>query len=250
MLARILEPMIFRKARRIVFLHEGLRRYYAERYNTYERSEWKTINNPLNVAWYRQASAQRAPAKTDGAPCRIVFTGSIYHAQRDSVQRMCDAVNAMPPGAVRFDIYTHTPKESVNLVGTGTSNVRLDRRPRDEMPGIQAGADILFLPLSFHSRLRPVVETALPAKYVEYLASGVPILVHAPPWSWLAQLAREERVAYVVDQDDVNRLREAVRTLASDKALRSALSSRASEVATRHDHIEISSQFAHLLERA
>ena len=247
--ARILEPLLFREAKRVVFLHEGLRRCYAQRYDAYERMELQAIENPLDVTWYRQASAQGAPEKADGAPCRVVFTGSVYHAQRDSVQRMCDAVNGMPPGSVRFEIYTHTRTQSLGLSGIETPNVQLDHRPRDEMPGIQAGADVLFLPLSFHSRFPVVVQTALPAKYPEYLASGVPILVHAPGWSWLAHLASDGKFAYVVDVDDVHRLRDAVRTLTSDRTLRATLASRAGEIVAHHDHLKISREFADLLER-
>jgi glycosyltransferase involved in cell wall biosynthesis len=248
MVARALEPALFRQAKRIIFLHEGLRRYYAERYRAYDKAEWKTIRHPLDLEWYRRASADSLHKGSADDPCRVVFTGSVYYAQRDAVQRMCDAVNGMPPGTVFFEIYTHTPRNSLNLTGIEGLNVRVDRRPRDEMPGIQASADILFLPLAFHSTRPEVVQTALPAKYPEYLASGVPILVHAPPWSWLAQLARKEGFAYVVDVDDVQRLRNAVRTLATDVSLRAALSSRAREVAKQHDHIKISNQFKHHLE--
>jgi glycosyltransferase involved in cell wall biosynthesis len=178
-----------------------------------------------------------------------VFTGSVYHAQRDSIQRLCDAVGQMPDGRVRFEIYTHTPIESLHL-DIGSPNIWVGRRPREDMPGIQAGADILFLPLSFHSVMRSVVETALPAKYVEYLMSSVPILVHAPSWSWLAQLARVEGFAHVVDRDDVQALAEAVETLASDKALAAGLSTKAGQLARRHDHVAVSTEFAELLTSA
>ena len=188
--------------------------------------------------------ANRSPAR----PVRIVFTGSVYYAQRDSIQRMCDVINGMPSESVRFDIYTHTPRSGLCLQGIDTPRVRVSHCARDQVPAIQTSADVLFLPLSFHSRSPDVVRTALPAKYVEYLASGVPILVHAPAWSWTARLARAQGFALVADEEDESALRSSLDTIIRDGPLRERLVARACATVRDHDRIPVCRELLDALE--
>jgi glycosyltransferase involved in cell wall biosynthesis len=60
------------------------------------------------------------------------------------------------------------------------------------------------------------VATATPGKLIDYLASGRPILIHAPPYSYISQYARENSFALVVDVEDVQVLRDALLRLLQD----------------------------------
>ena len=179
---------------------------------------------------------------------RVVFTGSVYYAQRDAVQRMCDVVNGTPSGSVRFDIYTPTPKSALYLRGAESPNVHVSHCSRELIPAIQSAADVLFLPLSFQSRSPDVVRTALPAKYVEYLASGVPILVHAPAWSWAARLACEQGFALVAHEEDERALRSSLDRIIRDRPLREMLAARAYATVRKHDRESVCRELLDALE--
>jgi glycosyltransferase involved in cell wall biosynthesis len=104
------------------------------------------------------------------------------------------------------------------------------------MPELLATADALLLPFSFDGQEREVVSTSYPSKTADYLASGAPVLVHAPPYSSIARAAREEGWAEVVDAPDAALLVRALERLETDGARRRELASRALRVAReRHD---------------
>jgi glycosyltransferase involved in cell wall biosynthesis len=91
----------------------------------------------------------------------------------------------------------------------------------------QRAADVLFLPLAFHSTIQEVLRTSAPGKLAEYLASGRPILVHAPAETFIAGHFRSHRAGIVVDTPDPQRLAGALRDIAGDAALRDSLRSSA-----------------------
>jgi glycosyltransferase involved in cell wall biosynthesis len=92
-----------------------------------------------------------------------------------------------------------------------------------EAQRLQTEADILFLPLAFDSPAPEVVRTALPGKFAEYLASGRPMLVHAPPDSFVAWYCRCHQCAVVVDKTDPRGLAGGLERLATDPQFRCAI---------------------------
>jgi glycosyltransferase involved in cell wall biosynthesis len=81
-----------------------------------------------------------------------------------------------------------------------------------------------------------VVRTALPAKTAEYMVSGTPILVHAPPDAYISKYARDLRWGHVVASLSSAALTAAIRQLLWDAALRESLVEGAYEEARRsHD---------------
>ena len=95
--------------------------------------------------------------------------------------------------------------------------------PNSEMPRIQSQADILFLPLSWHTKSPEIINTATPGKLTEYLIGGRPILIHAPKESYLVEYAKENDFALVVDEENVDQLANAIRRLLTDQELSNRL---------------------------
>jgi glycosyltransferase involved in cell wall biosynthesis len=48
------------------------------------------------------------------------------------------------------------------------------------------------------------------------MASGRPILIHAPPYAYVVQYARENALAHIVDREDPLELAKAIRKLTTD----------------------------------
>ena len=95
------------------------------------------------------------------------------------------------------------------------------------MPEVQQKADLLFLPLAFEAPFPGLIRTSAPGKTGEYLAAGRPVLVHAPPDSFLAWYFREHDCGLVIDENNPARVAEAIERLLTDSSLQQRLSANA-----------------------
>jgi glycosyltransferase involved in cell wall biosynthesis len=86
-----------------------------------------------------------------------------------------------------------------------------------KIPDALKNANILFLPLSWNTPSPEVIEMAVPGKTAEYLASGTPILVHAPADCYLSKYAKERGFAHIVDTEDILALQNGIRKILTDK---------------------------------
>ncbi|HEX7295741.1 MAG TPA: glycosyltransferase, partial [Pyrinomonadaceae bacterium] len=122
--------------------------------------------------------------------------------------------------------------------------------PVSAMPDVQRRADILFLALAVNSPHPEIVKTAMPGKMGEYLASGRPILVHAPPDSFISWYFRHYECGVVVDENDPRQLATAINSILTDAALRERVCARARERAlVDFDHLKERKRFFEVLER-
>ena len=120
--------------------------------------------------------------------------------------------------------------------------------PLDEIPYVLETGDALLLPYSFESSQRAIVSTSYPTKTADYLASGVPILVHAPEYASITRTARDGGWAETVSDEDPEALLVAINRLAADNTRRRELTDLALAHAREHHDLQASrEQFAKLL---
>jgi glycosyltransferase involved in cell wall biosynthesis len=88
----------------------------------------------------------------------------------------------------------------------------------------------------------------MPGKMGEYLASGRPILVHAPADSFIAWYFRHHECGLVVDENDPARLAQAIDSLLNDADLRKTIGARARDRAIADfDQVKEQARFIELL---
>lgn len=220
LVARRLEPLILKRAAAVIVPNEGLGDTLAQRYAL----EPTVIHNACDLSVYDGPTA--TPALDDTAELQIAFTGAVYDAHYDGFRALLAAFDC---DARPSRLHVYTPM----------SRARLGERGRDErvsyhgyvgaeeMPRIQQGADVLFLPLAFHSPFPEVIRTSAPAKMGEYLAASRPILVHAPAESFVAQYFRRHDCGLVVSTQDPDEVAQALARLRTDASLRERLSANA-----------------------
>jgi glycosyltransferase involved in cell wall biosynthesis len=127
--------------------------------------------------------------------------------------------------------------DNENLTRRTPAASRIERDiPEDGFRKRLARADLLFLGLSFHTSHPEIIRTAAPARFPEYLAAGVPIVVHAPAGSHIVRRARALDVAQVVDRPSDEALADAIRGVLSDPKTAAARVARARECALEYDH--------------
>lgn len=243
-LYRILMPRLVRACKQLWGVSDGMCEYFARTYDV----KCRPLLPLLDIESFQSKGTRRA--ECSNGSFHIVFTGSIYSAQVDAVRRLVHVVNqdsrenGDPNAGMRLTLYTQAPAGALERMGLVGQNVRHDEVKHEDIAGILAEADAAFLPLSFEPDMRHVVETSFPSKIAEYLAAGLPILVHAPPSSTVARYCREHGCGIVVDQPNEAALRDALMQLRCDPAMRERLSAKSLETARRnHDASRIAPAF-------
>jgi glycosyltransferase involved in cell wall biosynthesis len=164
----------------------------------------------------------------------VVFTGAIYDAQAEAIRRFVMALTAPELAHVHLHLVTQTPLRDLAAHGIEQAErVHVRAATRAGARAAQRAADVLYLPIAFDAK-EHVRRTASPSKMPEYLAAGVPILVHAPPDSYIARYATERGFALVVSNADAGELGAAVLRLLGDEATVKRLRARAQETLERH----------------
>jgi glycosyltransferase involved in cell wall biosynthesis len=222
-----LEPMLLKRAASVIAPNEFLRDDVRRRHQV----DAIVIHNPCDLAEYdgpaAAASLDLTIARDDER--RIVYTGAIGPLHYDAFRTLLTAIAALDRRNIRLHVYSAQPPALLERQGIRGPVVFHPPQPLSAMPAIQQRADVLFLPLVLHSNRPELLRTAAPGKIGEYLAACRPILVHAPPDSFLATYFRDHQCGIVVDRSDPAELAVAIDSLLSDPALRARLRARAWE---------------------
>jgi glycosyltransferase involved in cell wall biosynthesis len=226
-LASAAERMVVRRATHTIAANDSLSATYWRRY----RASCAVIRNAVDIP--SDAPLQSPMIGHDGT-VSIVFTGVLYEAQHDAFRNLLEAIALLPDSRITVNLYTSAPfgpLERLNIRGSVV--VYHGRVTPVEAIAAQRRADILFLPLAFESPYERLIRTASPGKMAEYLASGRPILAHAPPASFVSDYFRRNACGLLVDRSDAVLVADAIRTLIEDPDLGHRLSERALECALR-----------------
>jgi glycosyltransferase involved in cell wall biosynthesis len=243
-LANWLEERLFRLTTRIIATNEGTKAFYVQRYGDWIASKIVVIHNSAHPETYQSLRTPYQPKP----PYTIMFTGSIYWPQIRSLQNLVKAVNEINDLDIRIKLYSPHTREYIESYGLGGPKVDISVAAPGEMARIQNEADILFLPLSWGTKSPDIINTATPGKLADYLAAERPILVHSPAESYLAQYAKSEGYALVVDHEDIEELKSGLRRLLIDLPYAQQLISHARQTFIKnHDANNNSQLFKQLL---
>jgi glycosyltransferase involved in cell wall biosynthesis len=213
--ARLWEPIWNRMAAQVIAPNEAMSNVFFKR-----RARLPVlVRNPVAPEAFLDSDL---PWPQSAAHFRIVYTGSVYHAQADAFINLMEALEELKD----WSLHIYTSQNEGQLAGFGIHGPNVFRHEhvdQTESHAHQRSADVLFLPLAFRSSIQEALRTSAPMKLGEYLASGRPILVHAPSDTFIAQHFREHGAGVIVDRPDYRLLASALRDIATDEALRQSL---------------------------
>ena len=228
-LAGLIERLAMRSASNIFVMSEGLQDHYLNKYNIKATLLPHPIDLKDNIV--RQ---EKTDAKSEAKYKILLTAGMIYHAHFDAIINLIRATGGMPD--LEFHIYTRNTEKYLKRYGINGSNVvYCGYEDSKNISIIQKNADILFLPIAFNSPSPEIIKTASPGKLPEYLVSGTPILVHAPPYAYISWYARKYGWGFVVDKPEPEILKNAILKLISDKKLQQDLKNNAQKTVLLHD---------------
>ena len=242
--AQRFEPILLKGAAGVIVTNEFLREEYYRRFGV----EAVVIHNPCDGL--SPGSMTSAPWPANKGEIRIVYTGAVYHAQYDAFHRLIAALRLLEKPELKLHIYTAQPAEHLEKHDICGPVVHHVHTRQSEMGRVQEEADILFLPLAFDSPISRVIRTSAPGKMGEYLASGGPVLAHAPADSFVSWYFRQNRCGLVVDERAPEVLAEAIARIVADSDLRTRLRENARLCAGKDFSAETaSSAFLNLVRR-
>jgi glycosyltransferase involved in cell wall biosynthesis len=217
LVARALERGLWRRAAAILGHDQELADHYARKHGTPGR----VLPTPIEIPETEPSRAPQGPTR------EVLFAGALYWAQEEALRRLARVCRAMP------DVRLTVVGEAKGGIDADAFESRLS--PEQFRARVEQ-ADVAFVGLSFDSPHPEVIATASPARLPEYMASGTPILVHAPAGSHVAEYARRDDFAEVVDAPDDAALAAGLRRVLDDGAVSSMRARRARELALeRHD---------------
>jgi len=205
LLARFVEPRLLKDAAVVILTNEETDRHLRNRYGAAYRSQ--VIHNSAFPEDFERFRTPYDPVP----PFTVLFSGNVYWAQEKAVLNIIQAMDSLRDLPVRLDLYIPVAPPMIQQAVAARPNVRLTSAQQSGMPRILCDATLLFLPFSWGTPAPDIIATASPGKYTDYLASGRPMLVHAPDESYITRCAKENGTGIVVSQDSVSALADAIR---------------------------------------
>jgi hypothetical protein len=213
--AMSVEPRLLKNAQRVIVcgdaLETSLRRRVLRQY----------VSLPISVD-----VPSKHPDFVQNCPkvFRILYSGMVYWIQVDALRSFISAVRAL---SVEFLVTSPQKKDQLARMGVKGTHVRYGFLAKKELLKLRHRVDLLYLPLSFRKEYKKVIEVATASKICEYMTSGRPILVHAPPYAYIAKYAARENFAQVVTSTDPDKIRQNVFMLMRDTEHRKRLAENA-----------------------
>lgn len=213
--AKIVAPYIFKHSSGIIGPNEIICSEYQKRYNITPL----LVRNPCEKNEFSHVVNEKWPS--ENGKIKIIYTGAIYLYNYDCFHDLIQSMSILQEYNLELHLFTAQAKDELETQGIVGPNVFIHTHvPYSQIIEQQHEADILFLPLSFESKLQEVVRTSAPGKMGEYLASGRPVLAHVPSNSAVAYYFTNNNCGWVTNQKGTDYLCKEIGTIISNTQIR------------------------------
>jgi hypothetical protein len=180
--------------RRQRLLHEAVNRAHARfavskemaaHYEDVFGQRWQVAHNGINTN-----GIQKSGPTSDKK--QVLLAGDVNEFRFDAVLSFAEAIqryNCRSGSELDFVVLGEVAQKHRGPLTTLPCVSLLGRRPHFDCLTAMKSADLLYLPLAFCKTSSRISRYSLPTKLPEYLATGNPVLFHAPAESALYQVA-------------------------------------------------------------
>ncbi|MEO9210033.1 MAG: glycosyltransferase, partial [Ginsengibacter sp.] len=118
----------------------------------------------------------------------------------------------------------------------------------DLVPKTFSEADFLVLPYDFSAKSIKFIKYSMPTKCPEYMISGTPILLFAPPETEIVRYCQLNLCAKIVTENNEKKIIEAIESLLNNKTERELIAGNAKRAAKEHhDAINVTEAFRNVI---
>jgi glycosyltransferase involved in cell wall biosynthesis len=157
----------------------------------------------------------------------IVHTGVVEQQASGGLLRIADAIAKHPEWNVRLVLSTPSDRDHLLANGFDRPFISILSLRDEQVFALQQRAHLTVAVVSFHRAEEDDYEsTIFPTKLIEYMKAGPPILVHAPPRSFLTRHAQLHGYAIVANSKDGTHISAILKEALENTSLRSHLASR------------------------
>jgi len=212
-LSKLFEKSLIQKSSLTILTNEKTEEFFKNKYG--KNLKTAIVYNSTFTENYKKIKHSYNPQP----PYKIIFTGNVYWPQEQSLLNLIEAINLIHDIAIELHLYIPILTDTIKQKTAYKKNIVINSASPSEMPIIQSNADLLFLPLSWNTKSPDIIATATPGKFTDYLASGRPMLVHAPDYAYVSQYTKEYRLGLVVDKNDAQLLADTIRDFLKDPSI-------------------------------
>ncbi len=211
--AYFFEPKLLKEAKHIFVMCDPLQEHYQKKYN---RNDITIIYNSLLPE--NSTAQEKEISLTTRDTLRIAYLGNIYWAQEQALLNLVKAIKEITEIPVALTIYTYNPKEHLSKLGIHEdTTTHITKCLPEEVSQVLTMSDIAFVGLSFDTQYPLLINTSSPGRLCDFLRSNTPILIHSPKNSFISMYAKKNNFAYVVDENNVEKLKQEILTIATSK---------------------------------
>ena len=215
-LARKLEELCYKRARRVVVVTEGSRQKLAERGFG---DKVALIPNGANTDLSRPDPVSGAALRTElGLDGKFVLVYAGVHGIAQGLEAVLEAAQRLQAAPdIHFLFVGEGPRKAELLAmkeRLGLANVTmLPERPRSDMPAFLSAADAAVVPL----RRLELFEGVVPSKMFEALACGCPVILSIGGEA--RRVLEQADAGLFVEPEDADQMAQAILKLKADPAL-------------------------------
>ena len=218
-LARKWEKRIFEDAERRFSMTSIQQKHYIEKY----KLEVEVLPHTIVPARIEELKTRIANTLTEEKGITtsptVVYTGNISHKMNlDALQQFVAAVDLLP-AHYEVKMFVSFTVDQCKELKLYNPRIKYDWLPMEGVQAQMRSAAVLFLPLSFKNAAMDEVKTVYATKTLDYLVSGVPMLVYSPSDSFHTVSAKEGGWGHVVEEDAPEAIAKGIQELVENKAL-------------------------------
>ncbi len=210
-IATFFEPILFRGASLIFLCCEGYMDFYKKQY-----PKLNTFRPAFHGGFSEDYSDIQNVKPNRRNEVTILFSGAIYWLAEGALDEVIEACQEIKEFKINILLYIPAPSKKLIQKYSAIPNIQILSATKSAMIRAMNQADILLIPYSWNTQSQDVVNTAIPSKLIGYLLSNTPILIHAPRESYISRYGRKNKFACVVDDQDINKIKSAIKKMIID----------------------------------
>jgi glycosyltransferase involved in cell wall biosynthesis len=217
---------------------------YLKRY----QKQFIAFHNPIDTSKISQT--KRDDSLKNGS-FKVLYTGRIGTANREALVSFAKAISRSEFGGykIHLDIYSPNSDSRDAKILSSFSQVTLNAPvPSSEVSGLLVKYDLLLLPLDFTKDGLKYAKYSMPTKASEYMMSGSPVLIFAPPETAVSKFFAQNECGYCVNKNTSEEIVNAINFIIVNTEYRNKITDNALRIARdRFDSEKVRNDFQQLI---